>query len=550
MTPRFDLTRSLAARTALAALTWAAAWAAMLMLAGRLPLAHLALIVVLASALSGLWLAPAPGVLAAVFSVMGLGVVFVAPQSAGVGDGSAPGLLLVMLLAVSGAVAVLVGHLRVVSTRLRMQAVRADQLHAMGEALRHTEAQADTDEPLARATRLQHALGELVGGPVTLWLTPVNPGTPAPPGVLLGSADADAQAGLALCQTRSQAFGPGTGRHEELSAWYLPLRGRRASHGAALLPVPALMPGADPVRAHAQALCDQMGVALERADVLRTAAQAREEAQAHKLRNTLLAAISHDYRTPLATIMGAASSLHDQAEKLSVAQQRRLATVIVDEAQQLSRMTDNTLQLARLDAPGLRLQCDWESAEELVGTVLRRTRQRDPTRRLRARLEPALPLLRCDALLLVQLLDNLVDNALKYSEASTPVEIVVRRKAAQVVLAVRDRGPGVPPAWRSRIFEVFQRGELPQAALVEATAMATDADASAAIPPDARRGAGVGLAVCLAIARAHGGDLTLRPRGHGGSSFECALPCVEAPHAEAPDAEVPLADAPRAEGLA
>jgi two-component system sensor histidine kinase KdpD len=237
------------------------------------------------------------------------------------------------------------------------------------------------------------------------------------------------------------------------------------------------------------------------------------------VRNALLAAISHDYRTPLATIMGAASSLEAQGERLSPGQRQRLAHSIVEEAAQLSRLTDNTLQLARLDAPGVALRCDWESAEELVGTALRHARQRDPTRRVRARLEPDLPLLWCDAILMAQLLDNLVDNALKYSPPEAPVEILVRRQDAQVVLAVLDRGPGIAPAWRERIFEVFHRG---------AEAMAGAASV-AADPATARPGAGVGLAVCRAIARAHGGELRLRPRGHGGCSFECVLPVRAAP---------------------
>ena len=212
------------------------------------------------------------------------------------------------------------------------------------------------------------------------------------------------------------------------------------------------------LRSQAQALCDQMGLALERAAALRSAAAAREAAQTQALRNTLLAAISHDHRTPLATILGAASSLHDQSERLAPEQRRRLAAIIVDEATQLARLTDNTLQLARLDTPGLALHKDWESVEEIVGTVLRRLRQRGATRRVKSHLEPGLPLLRCDAVLLVQLLENLVDNAFKYGGDPDQVEIQARREGDRLVLAVCDRGPGVPPEWRARIFDSFQRG--------------------------------------------------------------------------------------------
>ena len=249
---------------------------------------------------------------------------------------------------------------------------------------------------------------------------------------------------------------------------------------------------------------------------------AREQAHAHALRNTLLAAISHDYRTPLATILGAASSLHDQADRLSAGQRQRLAATIIDEAGQLGRITDNTLQLARLDTPGLALHLDWESVEELVGTVLRRARQRQPDRAVKARLQAGLPLLRVDAVLLVQLLDNLVDNALKYGGESAPVEIAATLESSQIRLAVRDRGPGIAPAWRERVFDAFQRGD-------PGDNRAQPADAPA------RRGAGVGLAVCRTIARAHGGELTLRMRQRGGCSFECTLP-VNPAQAGAPEA--------------
>jgi two-component system, OmpR family, sensor histidine kinase KdpD len=278
---------------------------------------------------------------------------------------------------------------------------------------------------------------------------------------------------------------------------------------------------------------------LQRTAALQAASAAREEAQAQRLRNTLLAAISHDHRTPLATILGAASALHDQGERLPPAQRQRLAARIVDEATQLRRLTDNTLQLARLDTPGLALTMDWESVEEIVGSVLHRLRQRRPLSRVTARLEPGLPLLRCDAVLLVQLLDNLVDNALTHgapshdrsdrADVAALVEIMARTVLApsgpQLLLAVRDRGGGVPRAWRERIFDTFQRGA-PSAAT---TAASADVAEGAQAAQAARPGAGVGLALCRAIARAHGGELTLRARAHGGSSFECTLPLAPAP---------------------
>jgi two-component system sensor histidine kinase KdpD len=253
-----------------------------------------------------------------------------------------------------------------------------------------------------------------------------------------------------------------------------------------------------------------MGLALQRRCVQDAARQSAELAETQSTRNAMLAAISHDYRTPLATIMGSASALQTQGERLSHAQRQELAARIIDETTRLVRLTDNTLQLARLGAPGVALRCDWESAEEIVGAALRRVRRRPDGDRVKARVAGDLPLLWCDAALMSQLLDNLVDNALKYSPAAAPVELVVRRVGAEALFAVRDRGAGIEPAWRDRVFDAFQRGDL--AAFKQR-------------PP----GAGVGLAVCRAIAEAHEGSLSLRPRGHGGCSFEVRLPLRDAP---------------------
>jgi two-component system sensor histidine kinase KdpD len=497
-----------------AAAVWAAAWAAMLALDGRVDLANLAMLPVLASALATLWLPIFPSLLLTLGSVVAFNWAFVPPRHAFTVDLRQDALLLGAMLLVSALVAALVGRQRRLADSARRHAAQAEQLRRFAEALR------DADTPAAQAALLRQALAQGLGvEPALLLLTDALPPRDDPAAALvLGEPGADVLAGLWQCLRQARAFGPGTGAHGELHQWYLPLRGRQAAFGAAMVELDALRAPADEaLRRQAQALCDQAGLSLQRQHAQRAAEGARELAQAQGVRNALLAAISHDYRTPLAAILGAATSLREQGERLSAAQRERLAQTIVDETTQLGRLTDNTLQLARLDAPGVQLRLDWESAEEIVGAVLRRVRAHDPERRVRAWLAPGLPLLRCDALLLAQLLENLVDNALKYSDAPAPVELAVQPQPGHVVLAVRDRGPGVAPAWREKVFEVFQRGEpWPAAPGGER----------------ARRGAGVGLAVCRAIARAHGGELRLRPRNNGGTSFECWLPLSEPPPQE------------------
>ncbi len=496
-------------RFAPAALCWAAGWLAMLVLDGPLGPAGLALLLVLSAAAAALWL---PGWAAAgcsAIAVAAFGWAFVPPRhSWAVAQPQDVALLLAMLL-----VSLLIGALLVHQRRLARAAAglaeREARLRTWGDTLR------DAPEPAAHASALHDALAKACGVPVALRVLARPDANPEEAADVLsvGLADAEQRAGLLLCLREARALGPGSGRYEEQPDVYLPLRGRGATLGAAVL-VGLGERGRDAhLRAHAQALCDVLGQALQRSQVAEQERLAREAAQDQALRNMLLAAISHDYRTPLATIMGAASALAEQGERLAIEQRRRLATGIVEETERLSRLTDNTLQLARLDAPGVALHCDWESAEEIVGAVLRRVRRRDGGKRTRARLEPGLPLLWCDALLVSQLLENLVDNALKYSPADAPVELLVRRIGHSAMLAVRDRGPGVAPAWRERVFDVFRRGS-----------------GSPQVPRDeARRGAGVGLAVCRAIARAHGGDIRLRPRAHGGSAFEFMLPLREAP---------------------
>ncbi|MBK7530677.1 ATP-binding protein [Piscinibacter sp.] len=498
-----------------AVLVWAAAAVAMAWLDGRIDLVNLAMLLVLASALASLWL---PGALSAaigLLAVVAFNWYFVPPRRTFSVDLRQDALLLAAMVAVTTVVSALMGGLRTQARRAQRHARRAEQLREWGETLR------DAADPLAQAGQLRDALAGLAGVEVALLLVKDRLPERDDEGAAtrVGNADSDQSAGLWHCLRQGEPMGPGTARHAELPDWYLPMRGRGVSLGAAVLRGQGTDATQDPLlRAHAQALCDQMGQALQRTLMRRDEQRARDEAQSQAVRNALLAAISHDFRTPLATIMGAASSLAEQGARLDPQQRQRLATSIVDEAAQLSRLTDNTLQLARLDSPGVALRCDWESAEELVGTVLRHARRHDPARRVRARLEPGLPLLWCDALLLSQLLDNLVDNALKYSPAEAPVEVLVRRQGEQAVLAVRDRGPGIAPAWRERVFEVFRRGEL-----------GPHESSDAAPAARARAGAGVGLAVCRAIARAHGGELRLRPRGHGGCSFECVLPLREQP---------------------
>ncbi|MFO1272387.1 MAG: ATP-binding protein [Rubrivivax sp.] len=495
---------------AAAAAGWALAGVATWQLQGQVDLGSQALPVVLAAAWSGLWLRPWATALACAVAMLAFNWSVVPPRGSLQVDLRPHLLLLATMLAVSLGVALLVSRQRAAAEREALNARRIRDLLDLGGRLRATAGLDDLRQVLAQALAPSGFDG------VALLAREAGPAGAAEEDTA-GELD-DERAGLRLCLQQGEAFGPGTGRYAHQPQLYLPMRGQQGPVAAAVLrPAPGTEPD-DEARRHAQALCDQAGLVVERGLALRAAERQARLAGEQHLRSTILAAVSHDYRTPLAAILGAASVLREQGERLTPSRRAQLAAGVIDEVEQLGRLTDNALQLARLDSPGVQVAMDWESAEELVGSVLARVRQRDPARRVKTRIEPGLPLVRCNAVLVVQLLENLVDNALKYSPEAAPVEVLVRRADATLLVAVRDRGPGVPPAWRERVFEVFQRVE----------------DAAAPAPHDARRprGAGVGLAVCRAIARVHGGQLTVRARGHGGSSFELRLPLQAAPQAE------------------
>ncbi len=256
--------------------------------------------------------------------------------------------------------------------------------------------------------------------------------------------------------------------------------------------------------------------AYEREQAILSERLARDDAQDKALRNTLLTAISHDYRTPLATITGAASSLASHASHLPAERVVQLAGAILDEAGHLNRMTLNTLQLARLDAERVSLRKEWESIEEIIGNVVSRARRNHAGREIHADTPRGLPLLQCDATLMVQLLDNLVDNALAYSPPDALVRIGAQRSGDALHVQVIDRGKGIPDGWKQRVFDVFQRAD-----------SGRSADAASGDLP--RRGVGVGLAVCRAIARVHGAQLFVTDALPVGAVFHLILPVEPQP---------------------
>lgn len=491
------------------ALCWCLGWLAIYLLDGRLDTNNLAMVLILTSSLAAVCLPWRYSVVLVVIFILVFDWFIVPPRGTFTIDFHQHTVMLLVMLVVNLIIVTSMSVLRSQSERANRHALEADTLRQLSDNI------LDWNTPHEHLIDLQNLLIQLSGRQVVLFVLKQDlPEKDDPEHVLLlGEASIEQHYALWYCTRNNQQLGYGTGRYEMFSDMYLPLRASGHALGAALLSNFAEHDFS--TRVHLQAICDQFAHALARYRLQQQELHAREQAQVQQVRNHLLAAISHDYRTPLATIMGAASSLNKQADKMTAAQQQQLAERILSEAEQLTRITHNILQLARLDADK-QLACDWQSAEEIIGNVQRRWRERNIGQRLQIELQADLPLVWCDPVLIGQLLENLIDNAFKYSSVDSVVNIFVKTNKTDMFFSVADNGPGVDEKWRDKIFEAFQRG-----------------------PQDKQNisitGAGIGLALCRAIAIAHNGTLKIECPITGGSCFTLKIPLHPLPNDAQPE---------------
>jgi len=246
------------------------------------------------------------------------------------------------------------------------------------------------------------------------------------------------------------------------------------------------------------------GVMLVVAIVISTLTEASREArlrvETEQIRSALLSSVSHDLRTPLAVVTGAASTLLD--EKTSPSVRHELAETIMNEAHALERRLENLLEMTRLEGGALQVRRQWQPLEEVVGTALRRTEAALASRKVVASLPSDLTLVPIDGTLIEQVLVNLLENAAKYTPEGSPIDIRAREVDGAVQVQIEDRGEGVATGEAEAIFEKFHRGR-----------------------PEVT-GAGLGLAICRGIVAAHGGRIWVEPREGGGASFRFTLPLI------------------------
>ena len=482
---------------------WLVAWGLLVSLDGTFNLANLSLLLVLASATAGMFLSTSSSLLGSAASVLLFNWFFIEPRYTLDVNLHQDALLLISMLGVNSVVSYLMSRLRIAAELESQHAQAAEQMQQWRESLREA-----TDAPTQ--AQLLHTFLELKTKHKASVLL-------AEPPHLIGSANALDQQGLKACMQQFAALGPGSGRHENQTTLFLPIRGQARALGAVAIHRHTTQAVDAPTVQQLQQACDLLGLEIERAHSLQLAQKAEQDAQSQILRNTLLTSISHDYRTPLANLMGAASAIHDQSSRLSIEKIEALASTVISEAQHLHRMTTNTLQLARLDAAHLQIKKDWESLQELIGSVLAKARQRYPKRQIVVDIPDVLPLIHCDAVLLVQLLDNLLENAVKYSPDNTPIHVRVQQHPTSLEIRVIDSGSGILDAWKTKVFQAFER-------------VHDDvAQADASDEHHLRRGMGVGLAVCQAIAKVHAAKIWVEDHAPQGTALCFSIPVLPQP---------------------
>jgi two-component system sensor histidine kinase KdpD len=298
--------------------------------------------------------------------------------------------------------------------------------------------------------------------------------------------------------------GLGTDTLPSAAALYMPLAGSDGGLGVlGLIPADGSRLADEHERQHLEAFVGQIAAAIDRARLGVQAHQAQLRVEAEQLRNSLLSSVSHDLRTPLAVITGTATTLTD--DRLEPAVRRDLAETIVHEAERLNRLVRNLLDVTRLEAGALRVEKEWQPVEEVIGASLAVVDRVLGDRPVTTDVAQDL-IAPFDAVLVQQVLVNLLENAAKYTAPESPITISAKKDDDEVEIVVADRGPGLPGGEESRIFEKFYRAEKGKGG-----------------------GAGLGLTICKGVVTAHGGRIWAESRNEGGAAFHFTLPAPGAP---------------------
>ena len=315
------------------------------------------------------------------------------------------------------------------------------------------------------------------------------------------------------CFDHNDSAGPGTDTLPDVSSLYLPLKAPLRNRGVLMV---APNQRRLPLISEQQRLLDTFAVliaiALERVHFATVARDTLVKMEAERERSSVLAGLSHDLRTPMTALIGLTETLTLKLIAEQSPYQEPLSS-IREQAERMALLVDNLLDMAKLQAGRIWLHKDWQSLEELVGSAARMLEQRLREHPLRLALDPELPLVNCDAVLIERVLVNLLQNATKYTQPGTVIGVTASATTDWLTVEVWDEGPGLPAGREQALFEKFVRGRV-----------------ESAVP-----GVGLGLAICRSVIEAHGGQIRAENRATGGARFVFTLPLEPSPPLETDD---------------
>jgi two-component system sensor histidine kinase KdpD len=304
-----------------------------------------------------------------------------------------------------------------------------------------------------------------------------------------------------------ETAGQGTRNSPAATACYIPLTATRGGVGVLVIRASkAASTEAIQSLSLVQSMAQQLAMAIERALLADEKHAVEVEAETERIRNAVLSAISHDLRTPLTVITSASSTLVEHGDRLQLSARAEMSRLINDEAKRLSDLLKSLLDVTRLQSGGLKVNRDWESLEEVIGSVLRRVDERRGLGRwqLRTHVPSDLPLLQFDAILIEQVLINLIDNALTYAGNDFPIEInIATRGEREVMISVIDHGEGIRNEELPHIFDKFYRSN-----------------------GTTGHGLGLGLTLARGIVDAHRGKMWATHTPGGGLTVQFTLPAA------------------------
>src|SRR5579862_7145670 len=474
-----------------------------------LDLANIVMLFLLTVVLIAVKFGRGPAILAAFISVMSFDFFFVPPRfSFAVSDAQ-----YLVTFAVMLAVALITGQMTAsLRYQARIASYREERARALYEFARNMSSLLQTNQVVKAAT-------EFIAATFRAKVAILIPDEQdrlvlhGPHGLVL---DTDSRAASQWAYDKGEPAGAGTDTLPGIEFLFVPLRAPMRTRGVlAVEAVDRRMLMVPEQQRHLDTFAALTAIALERVHYVEVAQHALLHMESERLRNALLAALSHDLRTPLAALVGLAESLELTGPALSHLQVET-THAIVEEARRMSALVNNLLDMARIQSGEVQLNRQWQPVEEVVGSALRASRNALGHRRIEVQLAHDLPLVELDATLIERVLYNLLENAAKYTPDATPIRIDATALGQNLLVTVSDEGPGLPQGQEESIFEKFTRGAR----------------------ESATPGVGLGLAISRAIIEAHNGRIWAQENPGGGAQFRFTLPLGTPPDMPPPEESV------------